>query len=65
MVWLPGAKTPVDHSATPAALSGCVEVTVADPSLSVKVTFPVAGVGWLAMVALALTGCASRKICAP
>ncbi len=65
MVWLPGANTPVDHSATPPAFKGCADVVVTVPSLSVKATVPVAGVAWLAMVALPLTGCASSRICAP
>ena len=64
-MWLPGPNTPVDHSATPAASSARVAVVVTVPSLSVKVTVPVAGVAWVEMVALPLIGCASSKICAP
>jgi len=45
IVCVPGAKTPVDHSATPDAFSGCVELVVAVPCVSVKTTDPVAAVG--------------------
>ena len=64
-MWFPGANTPVDHSATPPALSVCNEVVTAAPILSVKATAPVAVAGWLGNVAFLPTGCASRKISAP